>query len=126
MSEDSTRAVMERYWSADHNDTSMLAKDVVFTLMDTGEEFHGPGSVRQMLKDFYHGTFEATAEITNQVVADGHAVVEGFVVGKQLADFAGIPARGQDIRMPICVSYDVSGDQIARARVYLGTRVLAS
>jgi len=116
---------MERYWSGDYGDTSMMADDVVFTIMDTGEEHHGPAGVLRMLQGFYHGTFEASPELNNQVVADGHAVVEGHVVGRQLGDFAGIAGRGQDVRMPICVCYDVVGDAITRGRVYLCTGTLA-
>ena len=103
----------------------MMASDVVFRIMNTGEEHRGPDGIEKMLENFYHGTFDAKAEITNQVLSDGHAVVEGFVVGRQLMDFAGIPARGQAVRMPICVSYDVVNGALARGRVYLGTGVLA-
>ena len=69
---------------------------------------------------------DAKAELTNQILADGHAVVEGFVVGRQLLDFAGISARGQAVRIPVCVSYDVVDGAPARGRVYLGTGVLAA
>ena len=125
MSVESTREVMERYWAAEHGDTSMMADDVVFTFMDTGEEHHGPAGILQMLEGFYHGRFEGTTEVRNDVIGDGHAVVEGVVVGRQLQDFAGYPARGQDVRMPICVWYDVADGRITRGRVYLGTGTLA-
>jgi predicted ester cyclase len=62
--------------------------------------------------------------VVSEVVADGRAVVEGFVVGRQLTDFAGVPGRGHDVRMPICVCYDVAEGRITRARVYLGTGTL--
>lgn len=124
MPADDTLAVMERYWNADHGDTSMMADDVVFTFMDTGEEHRGPDGVLQMLQDFYHRIFDATTEVASELVGEGRAVVEGFVVGRQLTDFAGVPGRGQDVRMPICVSYDVADGRITRARVYLGTGTL--
>ena len=45
MSVENTRKVMTRYFESDHNDTSMLAEDVSFTLMGTGEEARGPAAV---------------------------------------------------------------------------------
>jgi predicted ester cyclase len=77
-----------------------------------------------MLDYFYHVAFDATAEITNTIFADGKAVVEGVVVGKHIGKFAGIPATHRDIRVPICVVYDLENDQVKRARVYLETAVL--
>ena len=77
MSVESTREVMERYWAAEHGDTSMMADDVVFTFMDTGEEHHGRAGILRMLEGFFHGRFEARPEVGNDVIGDGHAVVEG-------------------------------------------------
>ena len=124
MSIESTRAVMERYWDADHSDSSMMAEVVVFTMMATGDETKTPQGVLQMLNFFYHVAFDATATVENQVIADGKAVVEGYVVGKHIGEFAGIPATGKDIRVPICVCYDVENDQIKRARIYFEMPVL--
>lgn len=45
MSVESTRATMMRYFSSDHGDTSMLAEDVVFTIMSTGQEHRGRAGV---------------------------------------------------------------------------------
>ena len=39
-------------------------------------------------------------------------------MGKHIGEFAGIPATGKDVRVPMCVSYDVENGQIQRARVY--------
>lgn len=52
MSAESTRRVMMSYWEADHQDLSMVADDVVFTLMGTDQEFRGPEAVKQMLHWF--------------------------------------------------------------------------
>jgi steroid delta-isomerase-like uncharacterized protein len=117
---------MERYWDSDHTDISMMAEDVVFTMMATGDETKTPQGVLQMLHFFYHVAFDATATGDNKIIADGKAVVEGFVVGKHIGEFAGIPATGKDIRVPICVVYDVEDDQIKRARIYFEMPVLFS
>jgi len=124
MSVESTAEVMQRYWASGHSDTSMMADDVTFTIMDTGEEHRGPEGVLRMLEGFYHGSFEATAEITNSIIGDGHAMVEGYVVGKHTGEFAGIPATGKDVRVPICVTYDVEDDKVKRGRVYFAMGAL--
>lgn len=124
MSIESTRIVMQRYFDAQHGDTSMLAEDVVFTIMATGQEHRGRESVVGMLDYFYHGAFEATAETANTIFADGQALVEGDFVGKHIGEFAGIPATGKAVRVPLCVVYDLENDQIQRGRVYFEMPVL--
>ncbi len=123
MSGESTKQVMLKYFNSTHGDTSMMADDVVFTIMDTGQEHHGPEVIARMLKEFYHGTFEADVETTNTIFADGQAVVEGYVVGKHTGVFAGVPATGKDVRVPICVTYDLENDQIKRGRVYMASGI---
>ena len=124
MSVESTAEVMQRYWGGGHSDTGTIADDAVFTIMDTGEEHHGPEGIGRMLKEFYHGTFEAGFETTNTMIADGKAVVEGYVVGKHTGEFAGIPATGKDIRVPLCVIYEVENNQITKGRVYMASGIL--
>lgn len=118
MSVESTREVMMKYLNAEHSDTSMMADDVVFTIMATGDENHTPEGVQGMLNYFYHIAFDATAETKNLIIADGHAVFEGDFVGKHIGEFAGIPATHKDVRVPLCVVYDVENDKIQRGRVY--------
>lgn len=124
MSVESTRDVMMKYWDAEHSDASMMADDVVFTMMPTGEETRTPDGVLGLLNYFYHVAFDATASTENTIIGDGHAMVEGHVIGKHIGEFAGIPATGKDIRVPICVSYDLEDDRIRRARVYFEMPVL--
>ena len=61
MSVESTKEVMMGYLSADHADTSMLADDVVFSIMATGQKHETPEGVQGMLNYFYHVAFEAMA-----------------------------------------------------------------
>ncbi len=118
MSLESTRQVLDKYFASEHSDVSMMADDVVFTVMATGQESHGPQEVLGMLNYFYHQAFDATAITKNVVVGDGKGVVEGDFVGKHIGEFAGIPATGKQVNVPICVSYDLENDKIVRARVY--------
>jgi steroid delta-isomerase-like uncharacterized protein len=118
MSIESTRAAVERYINSGHSDLSMMADDVVFTNMATGDEFRSPAGIREMLHYVYHVAFEAAAEQRNLIVGDGQAVFEADFVGKHLAEFAGVPATGKTVRVPLCVVYDLEHDKIKRGRVY--------
>ena len=102
----------------------MMADDVVFTMMATGEETKTPAGVLAMLHHFYHVAFDATADIKNTVFADGKSLVEGDIIGKHIGEFAGIPATNKDFRVPICVVYDLENDQIKRGRIYFELPVL--
>jgi steroid delta-isomerase-like uncharacterized protein len=124
MSVERTREVMSRYWDSDHKDVSMMAEDVVFTHMASGDEHRGPAAVRGMLDYMYRQAFDATAEIRSRICTDSQAVVEGEFVGTHIGEFAGIPATGRRVRVPLCVVYDLERDQIKRARVYIEMPVL--
>lgn len=118
MSVDSTRDVMMRYFNAEHGDVSMMAEDVVFTIMATGQEHHGRDGVMGMLNYFYHIAFDATATTRALLFGESNAMVEGDFVGKHIGEFAEIPATGKDVRVPPCVVYDLENDQIKHGRVY--------
>lgn len=101
-----------------------MADDVVFTVMATGQEHKTPKGVLQMLNYFYRIAFGATAEIKNSIIADGKAVSEGDLVGVHIGEFAGFPATGKEVRVPLCVVYDLENDQIKRGRVYFEMPIL--
>ena len=122
MSIESTYQTMMAYGQS--HDSSLVAEDAVFTDMATGGETSGRAAITQMLDYFYHQAFEAHPELTNLIAADGQATIEGYVVGKHIGEFAGIPATGKAVRVPIAVVYDLEADQIKRARIYLLINVL--
>ena len=124
MSIERTREAMNRYWSSEHQDVSMMADDVVFTHMATGDEHRGPAAVQRMLDYMYRQAFQARAEFRSRIIADDQAVVEGEFIGTHIAEFAGIPATGRQVRVPLCVVYDLEAGWIKRARVYLEMPVL--
>jgi steroid delta-isomerase-like uncharacterized protein len=124
MSVQRTRDAVERYLNSAHKDLSMMAEDVVFTTMATGDEHRGVEAVRRMLDHVYHQAFDASAETTNRIYAEDHAVLEGFFVGKHIGTFAGIEATGRQVRVPLCVVYDVPDGRIVRGRVYLELPVM--
>jgi steroid delta-isomerase-like uncharacterized protein len=118
MSLEGTRKAVQRYIDSGHTDLSMMADDVVFTNMATGDEHQGIEALRKMLTFVYHTAFDATAEVKNLVVADGKAVLEADFVGKHIGEFAGVPATGKQVRVPLCVTYDLENDKIKRGRIY--------
>ncbi len=124
MSVESTREVVTKYLNSKHSDISMMADDVVFTVMATGQEHRSPDGVLRMLNYFYQVAFDATAETKNTIFADGKAVVEGDFIGKHIGEFAGIPATNKHVRVPLCVVYDLEHDLIKQGRVYFDMPVL--
>jgi steroid delta-isomerase-like uncharacterized protein len=124
MSVERTQEVMNRYWDSDHRDVSMMADDVVFTHMATGDEHRGPDAVLRMLDYLYRQAFHAKAEITTRLCTENQAMIEGTFVGTHTGEFAAIPATGRDVRVPLCVVYDLESDRIKRARVYFELPVL--
>jgi steroid delta-isomerase-like uncharacterized protein len=124
MSVQRTRDAMERYLNSAHTDLSMMAEDVVFTTMATGDEHRGVEGVRRMLEYVYHQAFEAEAETRNRIYAEDHAVLEGYFVGRHVGTFAGVEATGRQVRVPLCVVYDLQDGRIVRGRVYLEVPVM--
>jgi steroid delta-isomerase-like uncharacterized protein len=124
MTVERTREVMTRYLDSQHSDLSMMAEDVVFTNMATGEEHRGVEGVRRMLNYVYHEAFDATAETRSRIYAETQAVLEGDLVGTHIGTFAGIPATGRKVRVPLCVVYDLENGKISRGRVYMQVPVL--
>jgi limonene-1,2-epoxide hydrolase len=119
MSVEETTKVVRRYLEG--HSTEVLAEDAVFTMMGTGAQFHGPDAIAAMLQHFYHGIFEAHAEERSLIVTDGHAVLEAEVVGQLREPLGDVAPSGAEVRVPLCVVYDLRGSSIAAARIYLET-----
>lgn len=118
MSVETTKKIIMKYIDSHHTDLSMMSPDVVFTNMATGQEHHGPDEVREMLNFVYHTAFEADAETRNMIFAEGQAVLEADFVGKHVGEFAGVPATNKEVKIPLCVVYDLEDNQIKRGRIY--------
>jgi steroid delta-isomerase-like uncharacterized protein len=124
MSIERTREAMTRYLESGHKDLGMMADDVVFTNMATGEENRGVDGVRRMLDYMYHTAFDATAETRSTIYAERQAVLEADFVGTHIGTFAGISATRRKVRVPLCVVYDLEEGKIKRGRVYMEMPVL--
>jgi predicted ester cyclase len=115
---------MKRYFDAEHGDTSMLADDVVYMVMGTGQEYHAPQGTYELLHYLYQVAFDATAETRNLIFDDGKCTLEADFVGKNIGEFMGMAPTGKDVRVPLCVCYDIESDKIKRARIYFETDAL--
>ena len=121
-SSDAARENVNAYFQT--HDTKYLTDDVEFTDLTTGQVTKGREAVGQMLHHIYHEAFDAHAEIINTIVTGDKAVLEATFTGKHIGEFAGVAATGKEVKVPLCVVYDLSGDKIKRARIYLLASVL--
>ena len=119
---ESTRNTLKSYWSS--HDAKYVAEDAVFIMLPTGEEMHGRQTIDEHLKAFYHGSLTADAQVVSSIFSENKGLLEAMVVGKHTGDFAGIPATGRDVRVPLAVAYDMENGLIKRARIYLMVNVL--
>jgi len=109
---------IEKYFES--HDTKYLTEDAVFINMGTNELTIGREAIGNMLHYIYHVAFEAHAEITNTIVTDNKAVLETNFVGKHIGEFAGFPATGKKVKVPLCVSYDLDENGLIKvARIYM-------
>ena len=122
MSIEETRDVLEAYWR--EHDPRHVAEDAVFIMHPTGEEIRGRDAIAKHLAGFYHGALDARPIRTNAIFGDGQGVLEARVVGRHTGVFAGVPATGREVTVPLCVTYELSGGLIRQARIYLMVNVL--
>jgi predicted ester cyclase len=122
MTIDQTRALVEPY--LDGHDASKLAPNAVFINMSTGERHEGREAVAEMLQYIYHVAFDARAETRSVIIGEGLAAIEGDFVGRHIGDFAGVPATGREVRVPLCVTYVVGDEGITEGRVYMAVPVM--
>jgi hypothetical protein len=84
MSIKTNRNIINKYLDSNHTDLSMMAEDVVFINMASGEKHRGPEAVSQMLNFMYHIAFDAHAETKNLIINETNAVFEADFVGKHI------------------------------------------
>ena len=101
------------------HDARYVAEDAVFINKATGERIEGRNAIGETLNFFYRVAFDAHAEITNVLVLEDRALAEGLFMGKHIGEFAGIPATGKIVSVPLCVTYTLEKCLIKEARVYM-------
>ena len=95
-----------------------FADDITWTTMEMGDQIRGRDPVRDFIVALHTQLFDATPEFGHVTVADGVAALEAVFVGKHIAEFAGVPATGAEVRLPYSVSYDISSGKIHALRAY--------
>lgn len=106
------------------HDVKYIAEDGVFRDLNTGEVYSGRAEIGAMLHYFYHVMFDARAEMTNYIITEDKAMVEGRIVGKHIGEMNGIAATGKDVNFPICVTYLLKDGLIQEAHIYAANDVL--
>ncbi len=120
MTQAQTKAIMQRYWAGDR---SVLAEDVVFTDVATGERHEGRDAVVAMLDAFYGEAFDVRPDDAREIVGEGSAAYEATLVGRHVGDCDGVAATGKHVSLPLCVTYRVGDAGILEGRVYFLTEV---
>ena len=102
------------------HDAIYVAENAVFKNMNTGEEINGRKAIADMLHYIYHVAFDAKAIVNNTIITKTHALLETSFVGKHIGEFAGVPATGKQVNVPLCVTYDLNEDGlIQNGRIYM-------
>ena len=102
------------------HDPSCLRQDVVFVDMASGLRWEGREAVAGMLAWLYHVAFEARVEDARLTVGLDGVALEATFTGRHLAEFAGVPGTGRDVRVPLAIFYDLAEGQISGARIHFG------
>jgi predicted ester cyclase len=119
---DASRATMMRYGEAvitGRDFAEYFASDVTLQLMWTDEAAHGRETVEHMIRDLHERAFDAHPELKCMLVDGERAVAEAEFVARHIAEFAGRPASGKEVRVPYTVMYDLEGERIKALRIYL-------
>lgn len=108
-----------RAFAAEH-DPSWLAPDAVFEDAGSGMTWTGPEAIAGMLHWFYAVAFDAHLEDADlRVEPDGRsAELSATFAGTHLQEFAGIPASGRVVRVPLSVTYRMAGGLVTGARFH--------
>lgn len=122
MTIESTRGIMEAY--AANHDPQYLAENAVFIDTASGQRHEGREAIGAMLNHVYHVAFNARAENPRLIIGEGEAVLEATFVGTHTGEFAGIPATGREVRVPLAVLYKVGPDGITEGRIYMQAAVM--
>jgi steroid delta-isomerase-like uncharacterized protein len=117
MTVEDSRAVMDAYIG--DGGLAVVAEDAVYLDMATGQRFEGREAIKGMLTQTYRDGLDATSEVTSLIVGEDGACMEGAIVGRHTGSYAGVPATGKEVRIPLCVTYRIADGQIFEAHVYV-------
>jgi steroid delta-isomerase-like uncharacterized protein len=78
----------------------------------------GEEAVRQLVGGLVAAFPDFHFEIGKLHHADEAVIVEGMVTGTHKGDWAGIPARGRRMELPIACIFDFEGDRLINESLY--------
>lgn len=111
-------------WYFETQDCKYLAEDAVFINMNTKEITVGREAICKMLYNLYNVSFNAKSNILNKIVTKEKALLEANFEGQHIGDYAGITATYKNVKVPLCVSYDLENSLIKTARFYFSIETL--
>jgi predicted ester cyclase len=97
----------------------LLAADVSFTAMETGEVTHGREAVAHLLAYLHREAFAAAPEVKTLNATPGRVVVVADFAGRHIGEFAGVAPTGREVRVPYVATCEVVGEEIVAIRAYL-------
>jgi steroid delta-isomerase-like uncharacterized protein len=117
-----TQQVMSAYLGALLDRTEFrqfLAPDVVWTTMETGDVVRGRDAVANYITGMHTQIFDAHPQVESLLITESSACLEAVLVGTQIAEFAGIPPTGAQVRVPYCIVYQVTDGMISEMHAYV-------
>jgi predicted ester cyclase len=98
---------------------TFFTADASLYVMGTDQEAHGRDQVAAMIRYLHEQAFDARPQLKCLLVDGEKSAIEADFVGTHVAEFAGKPATGKEVRVPYSVVYDLEGEQIAALRIYM-------
>ena len=122
LSVEKTKQTMDSYLKAllegaDFADS--FTDDVRWTTIESGDQIVGRAAVRDFIGSMHTLFHDAHPVLKKLVIGEGTVAGEFDFVGTNTGEFDGVPASGQEMRVPYVVFYDVEEDGIAELRAYL-------
>jgi predicted ester cyclase len=93
--------------------------DASLYVMGTDQEAHGRDHVVALIRYLHEQAFDAHPQLKCLLVDGERSALEADFVGTHVAEFAGKPATGKEIRVPYSVVYELEGEHIKALRIYL-------
>lgn len=113
---------------AEFHNYDFVCDNVIFFDVSSNEILaEGKEMLIQSMNYIYTMAFDAIAEDFNIIIGNGYAVLEWTIVGTHIGEFAGVPATGNLIRVPMIAVYELDKSPphlITNARVYMMTSIL--
>jgi steroid delta-isomerase-like uncharacterized protein len=107
------------------HDPRFLAPDAVMVDFTQPEQIRGQEAISRMLEMLYRTAFPgAHAEIQHVLAGDSSVSVEFIFHGVNDGNLMGIPATHREVRVPMCVVYDVQDGLIRQLRMYYDSALL--